>query len=285
MHQHIDLEEMRSSQRLIIATLVNLLLVVIQIVWGILASSLALLADALHNLSDAGSILIAVIARKIAQRPASSTYTYGYRRAEILGALINCSSLIFVGFYLVYQAAHRYFNPTEVEGWVIVWVALIALIIDTVTAVLTYRAGGDKNLNIRTAFLHNLADAFASVAVIVAGVCIILFQWYVVDLIATVAISAYILIQGFTLIKKSILILMQGVPEHIDLTQVQESITTIPGVKTIKTMHIWQLDDNRVYLDASITLSTDCDAQTARNTIKQHLMRRYAIFNSSIELD
>lgn len=284
MHQHISIAETQKSRRLLFAVLVNLILVAVQIIWGLFSNSLALLADALHNLSDAGTIVIALIVRRIAQRPATNTHTYGYRRAEILGALVNCSSLVFVGIYLLYQAGYRYFYPTPVEGLTIIWVALIALIVDSLTAFFTYRAGGDKNLNIRAAFLHNLADAFASIAVVIAGICILLFQWYIVDLIATIAISLYILVQGFTMIRKSIIILMQAVPEHIDLDAVQQSIAAMPAVTEIRTMHIWQLDDDRVYLTASIELTKDCDAHSVRRTIKQQLIERYAIFNSLLEL-
>ena len=176
------------------AVLVNVLLTFAQVVGGILSGSLSLVADALHNLNDAASLGIALVARRIARRPADSRRTFGYRRAEVIGAIINLTTLIIVGLYLIYEAVSRYFDPRPIEGWVVVWVAGIALAVDIVTALLTFKLS-KGNLNIRAAFIHNVSDALASVAVIVAGTLILLYDWYWADLAATVLISGYVLYQ------------------------------------------------------------------------------------------
>ena len=189
-HHHVDLEA--GDRRVFAAIAVNMGLTVAQIVGGIVSGSLALIADALHNFSDAISLIIAFGARKIARRPRAAEMTFGYGRVEVVAALINYTTLIVIGLYLLYEAAMRFADPQPVEGWLIVIIAGIALIVDAVTAALTY-AMSKSSVNIRAAFLHNVADALGSVAVIVAGTLILLYDWRLVDPIVTLGISAYIL--------------------------------------------------------------------------------------------
>ncbi|CAN0276460.1 unnamed protein product, partial [Chrysoparadoxa australica] len=164
-HHHVDPEA--GDARMAAAVGVNLLLTVAQVIGGVLSGSLAMIADALHNFSDAASLIIAAWARRIARRPADAGMTFGYGRAEVVAALINLTTLIVIGLYLIYEAVMRFFQPQEVIGWLIIVIAAVALVIDLVTAALTYRMAQDS-VNIRAAFLHNLADAMGSVAVIVA---------------------------------------------------------------------------------------------------------------------
>ena len=189
-HHHVDPEA--GDRRVATAVLVNLGLTVAQIIGGIFAGSLALIADALHNFSDAISLIIAFGARKIARRPANADMTFGYGRAEIVAALINYTTLIVVGLYLVYEAVMRFIDPQSVDGWLIVIIAGIALVVDLVTALLTYSMS-KSSMNIRAAFLHNVADALGSIAVIVAGTLILLYDWRLIDPLVTLLIAGYIL--------------------------------------------------------------------------------------------
>lgn len=177
-HHHVD--PTAGDGKVAFAVGLNLALTVAQIIGGIVAGSLSLIADAMHNLSDAMALIIAFFARKIARRPADGRMTFGYGRIEAVAALINYTTLIVVALYLVYEGVARFFAPMEVAGWIIVIVAGVALAIDLGTAALTYRLS-KTSMNIRAAFLHNLADALGSVAVIVAGTLVILFEWYWVD--------------------------------------------------------------------------------------------------------
>jgi len=185
----------KSEQRLIWALLVNVILTFAQIAGGVISGSLALIADALHNFSDAVSLLIALIARKWAEKPADKNRTFGYKRAELIGAMINLTTLILIGFYLLFEAVMRAFEPEPITGWIVVIIACVALIIDVITAALTYTLA-KNSLNIRAAFLHNLADALSSVAVIIAGTLIILYEWYFVDTICTFIIACYVIYHG-----------------------------------------------------------------------------------------
>ena len=278
-HSHLHSHDGKLS----IAVFINLLLTAAQIVGGLLSGSLSLIADALHNLSDAGAIIIAIVTRKVARRPACKEMTYGFKRAEILGALINSTTLIIVGLYLIFEAVTTYFNPEPIDGWIVVWIAAIALLIDTATAWLTYKSGAKDNLNLKAAFIHNLSDAFASVVVIVAGTLIILYQWYVVDLIATIAISIYVIYHGASLAKQSINILMQAAPETIDVDELCRQIESLTNIEKVHHIHVWQLDDHETLLEASLSLKQQADSASLLQ-VKQLLAIQYSIKHSTIEI-
>lgn len=212
-HHHI--ESKAGNARIFWAVVINILLTIVQIIGGILSGSLALIADAIHNLSDALSLVLAFVARKIAQRPADDTMTFGYGRAEIVAALINYTTLILLGLYLIYEAALRFFAPTDVDGWTLVIIAAFALVVDAVTALQTY-AMSKQSMNIRAAFLHNVADALGSIAVIVAGTVIILYDWRLIDPLITLLIAGYIILQSVSEIGGAIRILMLGSPPDLD---------------------------------------------------------------------
>lgn len=273
------------DRRLLGAVAVNVLLTAAQIVGGVLSGSLSLIADALHNLNDAASLGIALVARRIARRPADEKRTFGYRRAEVIGAVINLTTLIVIGLYLLYETGARYFDPQPVEGWIVVWVAGIALVIDIATALLTYRLSKDS-LNVRAAFVHNVSDALASVAVIVAGSLIILYDWYWADLMATALISAYVLYQGVTMMRDAVRILLEGVPPDISLEDVSAAIAGTPGVEGVHHLHVWQLDETHRALEAHIVvLANATNAVAVKDAVRTTLMDQFRIGHSTLELE
>ena len=160
-HHHHNLEII-GDRRLGFAIIINILLTVAQVIGGVVSGSLSLIADALHNFSDASSLLIAYAARKIGRQPADQLRTFGYQRAEVIAALINLVVLVIVGLYLIYEAIWRFFDPQIITGWAVVIVASIALVIDLATAILTYSMSKDS-VNIRAAFIHNVSDALSLV--------------------------------------------------------------------------------------------------------------------------
>lgn len=282
-HSH---HEFGSTKKLYLAVVINIILTVFQIVGGLLSGSLSLLADALHNFSDAGALAIAAVAARIAKIPPNQRMTYGYKRAEILGALINSTTLIIVGLYLLYEAVNRYFDQNPIDGWTVVWVAAIALVIDIFTALLTY-SGSKDSVNIKAAFIHNVSDAAASVVVIISGILIINFQIYVIDLVATVLISLYVLYQAFTLIRQCILVLMQSTPTHLDVDEIKKSIEGVHLVKEAHHIHVWQLDDKKVLLEGHIVVEEqDLPAlEKIKMEIRQSLRNKFAINHSTLEFE
>ena len=283
-HHHVDLEA--GDRRVFAAIAVNMGLTVAQIVGGIVSGSLALIADALHNFSDAISLIIAFGARKIARRPRDAETTFGYGRVEVVAALINYTTLIVIGLYLLYEAAMRFADPQPVEGWLIVIIAGIALIVDAVTAALTY-AMSKSSVNIRAAFLHNVADALGSVAVIVAGTLILLYDWRLIDPLVTVLIAGYILWQSFREIGPVIRILMLGSPPEIETDAVLDTVRGIDGVMGIHHAHFWQMDEHRAALDAHVVIAEGrwSDADAVKERIKAALADRFDIEHTTLELE
>ncbi|MGB1882299.1 MAG: cation diffusion facilitator family transporter [Gammaproteobacteria bacterium] len=281
-HHHQDL----IGRRLWIAVIVNLTLTVVEVVGGIVAGSLALIADALHNFSDAASLLLALLAHQIARRPADEVMTYGYGRAEIIAALINFTTLMVVGIYLVYDAIARVFNPEPVTGWIMVVVAGVALVIDLVTAWLTYTFA-KNSMNMRAAFIHNMADALASLGVIIAGTLIIVLEWHLADAIVTLAIAGYVMAHGASEIGGAIRILMSGAPADPNLADTIAALQGIDGVESIHHVYLWAIDEHRTSFEAHVvtTMISGEDAEALKARLRAMLDKEFGISHSTLELE
>ncbi|UOA30000.1 cation diffusion facilitator family transporter [Pseudosulfitobacter sp. DSM 107133] len=285
-HDHAQMEPKEGDRRVAIAIWANGLLTVAQIVGGILSGSLALIADAIHNFSDMASLVIAFGARKIARRPADAKMTFGYGRVEIVAALINYTSLIIIGLYLVYEGAMRFVDPPEVAGWTVVILGSVALFIDTLTAWLTYSMQ-KGSVNIRALFLHNLSDALASVAVIVGGVLILLYDIRWVDPAITIGIAAYILWLAFSEIGGPIRTLMLGSPPDIDTDKVIAAVEDVDGVEEVHHAHFWQMQEHRAALDTHVVIATNRweDVESIKEVIKTRLSEEFGIDHSTLEFE
>ena len=285
-HHHHHHSKDDSDSSLIVAVSINILLTVFQIVGGIISGSLALIADALHNLSDAASLGIAIFARKISRKPADQSKTFGYKRAEVVAALINLTILVIISLYLLYEAIWRFFDPVSISGWVIVIVAGVALVIDMITALITLRLS-KNNMNMKAAFLHNLSDALASLAVIVAGSLIILYQWFWVDTLLTLLLSLFILYQGLAMLPKTIHLLMEGAPEDIDFDAINKSLLSLEGVDDIHHVHVWSLDEETIALEAHVVanIETFDEMESIKNIIKKKLSDEFNIKHSTLEFE
>lgn len=283
-HHHIDPEA--GDARVFWAVVINLLLTIAQIIGGVISGSLALIADAIHNLSDAIALAIAIFARKIARKPADGKMTFGYGRAEIVAALVNYTTLIVIAIYLIYEGIMRFFTPEGVDGWIVVIVAGIALVIDFVTAGLTYAMSKDS-ANMRAAFLHNVADALGSIAVIIAGTLIILFDWKIVDPIVTLMIAGYILWLSFAEIGPVIRMLMLATPEDIDVDKVLAAMNDINGVSGVHHLHVWQMQEHEAALDAHI-LIREGDwgmADAIKANVRRAVRDAFGIDHTTLELE
>lgn len=274
------------DRKLVFAIAVNVLLTVAQVIGGVFSGSLALIADAIHNLSDAAALAIALIARKIARRPADSNHTYGHGRAEMIGAFFNLTWLIFIGLFLIVEAVDRLFDPQPVEGWTVVIIAGIALVIDVITAMLTF-AMSRTSMNIRAAFIHNISDALASVGVIIGGTLIILYGWLFVDAVVTLVIAGYILVQAAIEIPKAVNILMQAVPEEIDVQEVTAQMQSIDGVRDVHHVHVWNIDEHRRSLEAHVVISRDdmVRMESIKSALKSILTDEFKIGHSTLEFE
>lgn len=282
-HNH---DHSAGDQRVGIAIVSNFLLTLAQIVGGILSGSLALIGDALHNFSDMASMVIALMARRIARRPADPAMTFGYGRVETVAALVNYTTLILIGLYLAFEGIMRILDPTEVAGMPVILLGLLALVVDTLTAVLTgsIREGGS---NIRALFLHNLSDALTSVAVVVSGVLILLYDWRLVDPLITLLISGYIFWLSATEIGGVIRVLMLGSPPEIDTEAVLDCIREFNGVHDIHHAHFWLMEENAAALDTHVVVANDAwpEQQTLKERIREALASRFGIQHTTLELE
>ena len=284
-HQHHH-RKPESDRGLLVAVGINVLLTFAQVMGGIISGSLSLIADALHNLSDAASLGIALFARKISRKPADEFKTFGYQRAEVIAALINLTLLITISFYLIYEAIWRIVEPQVITGWIMVLVAGIALIVDTITALITYKMS-KISINMKAAFLHNLADALASIGVILAGSFILLYEWYWVDTLVTFFIAGFVLWQGLTLLPKTIHLLMEGTPEDLSSEDIKLSAEQINGVEDVHHIHVWHLDEHRIALEAHVVVTANelKEVEVIKDKLKQLLKDKFNITHSTLEFE
>ncbi len=282
-HHHHDLDTM-GDRRLLTAIAINMLLTLAQVIGGVISGSLALIADALHNFSDAASLLIAWVARRIGRQLPDHFKTFGYKRAEVIAALINLVTLVLVGLYLIYEGLWRLYEPQVIEGWVVIIVASIALVIDIATATLTFSLS-KQSINIRAAFLHNVSDALASAGVIIAGTLILLYGWYWTDTLLTLLIAGYVLYQAATLLPKTIHILMEGTPEGITVKEVIDSMESVEGVSNIHHLHLWQIDEHKNALEAHVVITHFSKTEQIKMALKAELEQQFSITHSTLEFE
>jgi cobalt-zinc-cadmium efflux system protein len=281
---HSHGEENLSDRQLIFAVAINVLLTVAQIIGGVLSGSLALIADALHNFSDAASLGLAWFARRIGRRPADKLMTFGYAQGEVVAALINLTTLLIIGFYLLVEAINRFADPQPVEGWTVIGVAGIALVIDLVTAFITHRGASDS-INMKAAFLHNVSDAMASVGVIAAGVLILLYDFYLADLIITVVIAGYVIWQGLSLMPRTVRLLMGAVPDEVEFDQIVHALQEHDGIAGVHHVHVWNLGEHHRALEVHLTPSTTSlqAFERLKQPIRDMLLEKFGIAHATLE--
>lgn len=286
-HNHSHGTENVSDNVLLWCIIVNLSLSVFEFVGGVIAGSVALMADAAHNTNDAAALLIAYIARKISKKGADAKYTFGYRRAELIGAMIQLTALILVGLYLVYEAVRRIFEPEPLLGGWIMAAAGVAVVVDVVTAWLLW-AMSKGSLNVKAAFLHNLTDAGASVAVLIGGATIYWLDWSWVDPLISLGIAGYILYMSFGLLKKTSRILMEGTPPELSLDEIKKALEDLDGVENVHHIHVWELDEHHRALEAHVVIGENRSMEALESlkaAVKEHLDERFSITHSTLEME
>ena len=250
-HHHHNEVTQKSVRLLILSFAINMLLSVAEIIGGTISGSVSLIGDALHNTSDAFSILIAVIAFKIGNKKASAKYTYGFKRAEIIGGFVNLILLFISGCYLLVEGIERLINPQQIDGLLIIWISVLALIIDALTAKISHH-DAHHNSNMKMVFIHNLADAFGSIGVIISGLCIMWFDLYRVDGIVALLIAFYMIFQSVVSFPQIVNILMNAAPDNIDIEQVKNSLLAIKNIKNVHHLHLWCISEHNVAIECHI---------------------------------
>ncbi|MFN6951630.1 MAG: cation diffusion facilitator family transporter [Albidovulum sp.] len=269
---------------LTLAVAINVLLTVAQIIGGIFSGSVALIADAVHNLSDAVALIIAFAARRVARRPSSGAMSFGYGRAEVVAALVNYTVLVVISVWLAAEAVQRIVDPPAVTGGIVMALAGVALVIDLATALLTWRLSREST-NIRAAFLHNLADAGSSVAVLLGGVLIWLYGWHWADPAITLAISGWILWHALSEVGPVIRILMLGAPSESEAEAVRRLIEAEAGVEGVHHLHVWQMDEHRTSVEAHLVLAEGADGAEAVRRVKARVAEVFGIRHATFETE
>lgn len=241
------------SRAFAIALTLNLGFVGIEAVYGLLANSIALIADAGHNLSDVLGLVLAWGASLLARRQPSHRYTYGWRRSSILAAFMNAVFLLVVTGGIAWEALTRISRPGEVQGETVIIVAGIGIVINTLTALL-FLSGRKQDLNIRAAFLHMAADALISLGVVLAGIAILVTQWVWLDPAFSLVISALIVVNTWQLLKDSFNLAIDAVPENIEPLAVRTYLSERPGVAQIHDLHIWAMSTTETALTAHLVM-------------------------------
>lgn len=255
-HHHHHHDSDISGGKLLFSVVLNLVITLAQFIGGILSGSLALLSDALHNFSDVMSLVISYYAHRLSHRPQNIRQTFGFKRAEILAALFNASVLIAVSIYLIIESVHRFLAPQAVDSIWVMALAGLGIAVNGLSAWLLHRDAG-HNLNIRSAYLHLMGDLMTSFAVLAGGAMIYLYGWYWIDPLLSLLISFYLIRSSYGIVRESGGMLMQFSPAHISVDTIVEKVAEFKSIESIHHIHLWQLDDETVFLEARLNFCDD----------------------------
>ena len=282
-HHHHPVNE----KNLLAATLLNLVITVVEVTGGILSGSLALLSDALHNLSDTFATFIAYLATIIGRREANPKKTFGYKRLEILAALLNAVILIVISVFLLREAYDRWNDPRPINSLIMLIVAMIGLLAN-LYALIILKKDVHKSINVRAAYVHLIGDSLSSLVVIIGGILMQIFKIYWIDPVITLLISIYIIREGFVILKESVNILMQSTPDQLDLSKVKQRVEQISEVQNIHHVHSWMLTDSEIHLEAHVELKSDLklsEVKSIHKEIERLLVHDFSISHVTLQFE
>lgn len=280
------------ERRLRIAIALNVVIVVGQVVFGLAADSLGLLSDAGHNLTDVSALVLSLIAIRIARRPPTSTRSFGWHRGTVLAAQANAAMILVLTVWIGYEAVRRLIDPSPVEGGIVVVVALVGFVVNSLAALVVRggrQGGGDEDLNMRSAVLHLVSDAAASLGVAAAGaVMLVTGGWDRLDPTVSLAIALSIGWQAWRLLGSSNAVLLEGSPAGVDPARIAEAICGVTGVDTVHDIHVWSISSDLRALSAHVVVEghpTLEQAQEVAGRVKAEVSERFRIAHATIELE
>jgi cobalt-zinc-cadmium efflux system protein len=281
-HSHAPADA--SARRLAIALALLLALMAVEVTAGIVASSLALLSDAAHMLTDAGALALALVAIRLSRRPAKGAMTYGLRRSEILSAQFNGATLLVLGLLIVVEGVRRLVEPPSVEGGLVLAVALVGVVVNlAATAVLH---GADRtSLNVEGAFQHVLTDLVAFIATAIAGLVILVTGFDRADGIASLFVAAVMLRAAWSLLRDSGRIFLEAAPRGVDVDAIGKAMVSQPGVTEVHDLHVWEVTSGFVALSAHVRVGEDNDCHAARRSLERLLHDSYDIEHTTLQVD
>ncbi len=282
-HEHA--EDFHPAKRLVAAIAVNTVFLALEVVFGIIAGSLALLADAGHSFSDSFALVLSLIAVRMMSRPKTEEKTFGYHRMGILVAFINSLIIVFICFYLFFEAIQRFIDPVEVEGTMVIIVAGLGVLVNGGLALLLWR--GREDLNLKSAFLHLGTDAVVSLGVVVSGVIILLTGWLYIDPLITMLIGVFIIFSAFQIMREAFHILMESVPRGVDYARIVADIRSRSGVVDVHDLHIWEIGSHLYSLTAHIVVDDASLSEYGEllRGIKEMLLSEHKVVHATLELE
>ncbi len=284
-HHHKSPTVNDGQRNLLISALLNLGITIAEVIGGLISNSLALLSDALHNLGDTSAVVIAYFANLISKKDYSDKKTFGYKRIEILAALLNAVILIVIIVYLFIEAFRRLREPEPIKGPVMFAVALVGLA-GNLVSVMLLKKDSAKNINVRAAYIHLLGDTFSSVLVIISAVLIHYGKLYWIDPLVTMALGIYLLKETYAIVRESLGILMQGTPEGTDLRAIKEELEQLEGIDNIHHVHAWNLTDSEIHFECHVDLKEDIrisETESINGRIRAILREKYGIGHVTIQ--
>ncbi len=283
-HTHTTVQA--ATRRMALALVITLGFVVIEAGAGILANSLALMTDAVHNLTDVIALALSWYAIRLTLRPANSDRTFGYHRAGILIALFNSTTLVLIALGIFYEAYQRLLNPPPVEGGLMTIVAALAFVVNLGTAWLV-KPGSDHDLNQRSAFIHLAGDALSTLGALVAGVLIMLTGWNILDPLVSVLIGLLIVWNAWLIIRESVVILLEGTPRDIDMKAMVADIQQVTGVRGVHDLHVWSITQNMRALSVHVLVDDEPISVGAgiQRQINEVLNTHYNIAHATLQLE
>lgn len=281
-HSHAVVTE-GNAKKLTIALVLTTTFLIVEFVAGLITQSLALLSDAAHMFTDAAALAIALAAIQIAKRPADNKRTFGYQRFEILAALFNASMLFFVAMYILYEAYQRFTQPPEIQSLGMLIVASIGLVINLISMKILM-SSASESLNMKGAYLEVLSDALGSVGVIIGAVIIYFTNWYWVDTIIAVAIGFWVLPRTWILLKQSINILLEGVPEEVDVEKLRNDLLALEGVESIHQLKVWAITSKNIHLTVHLFVP-NADRNQLYRTATEMLSHEHGIAEVTLQIE
>jgi len=285
-HTHISDLSCETTRRLGLSLGITLAFVVVEVVAGIYANSLALLTDAAHNFTDVLALGLTWVALRLALRPPHSGKTYGYHRAGILVALLNSTTLVVIAGGIFYEAYRRFIEPPQVQADVLIGVGIAAVVVNLVTALLV-RRGSEHDLNLRSAFLHLMGDVLSTVGAVIAGIAIRFTGWNWLDSLVSVLIGFLILWNAWGIVRESVEILMEATPADIDMQALEADIQAVAGVRGVHDLHVWSITRSLRTLSAHL-LTDDGTIRAGaaiQGAVSEMLAKKYGVSHATLQLE
>lgn len=283
-HNHDHGADGSNLHALIISIFLNSIIVLAKFVGWIIANSLTLISDAMHDLADVISLILSLIWEILGKKKADTKHSFAFQKAEVIIAFVNSLALILVWFYIIYEAIIRFWDKQlEINGSLMLIIAVIGFFWNLISVLFLHKEK-DENLNKKAAYLHILFDVVASVIVVISWVIIYFTHLYIIDLFASLIISVFIVISGFGILKKSLHILMQWVPEWIDLVEMKSYLESFSWIKEIHDLHVWNINSNDIFMISHIVIDKQNSAEGIIKNLNKSIEEKYSIHHTSFQI-